>query len=279
MCGLTAIFSYGGARRPVDEGELARIDAHMIKRGPDGDGLWMAGDGLAGLAHRRLAIIDPGPGGAQPMALDGPGGATRLVITYNGEIYNFRELREELIAAGRPMRSNCDTEVLLHLYDRDGPEMVQRLRGMFALAIYDVAERSLFLARDPFGIKPLYYGLADDLFLFGSELKALRAHPDWTPEINRGALAAYFRYAYVPAPHSIYTGIEKQLPGTIISIGPDGNARTTTYWSLADIRDANKKNLFRGADDEAADELESGRMDRRTLRMEGLSGRPAESAS
>jgi asparagine synthase (glutamine-hydrolysing) len=112
------------------------------------------------------------------------------------------------------------------------------------------------LIRDRLGVKPLYWGRQGNLLLFGSELKALRAHPDWTPEINRGALAAYFRYAYVPAPHSIYTGIEKQLPGTIISIGPDGNARTTTYWSLADIRDANKKNLFRGADDEAADELD-----------------------
>jgi asparagine synthase (glutamine-hydrolysing) len=133
---------------------------------------------------------------------------------------------------------------------------VKRFIGMFAIALWDRSERTLHLIRDRLGVKPLYWGRQGNLLLFGSELKALRAHPDWTPEINRGALAAYFRYAYVPAPHSIYTGIEKQLPGTIISIGPDGNARTTTYWSLADICDANKKNLFRGADDEAADELD-----------------------
>jgi len=234
MCGLTAIFSYGGARRPVDEGELARIDAHMIKRGPDGDGLWMAGDGLAGLAHRRLAIIDPGPGGAQPMALDGPGGATRLVITYNGEIYNFRELREELIAAGRPMRSNCDTEVLLHLYDRDGPEMVQRLRGMFALAIYDVAERSLFLARDPFGIKPLYYADDGETIRVASQVKALMAGGGIADGPDPAGHAGFFLMGYVPEPHTMYRAIKSLPAGATMEVQAGGAPRMEQYFRLQD---------------------------------------------
>ncbi|MBT4939942.1 MAG: asparagine synthetase B, partial [Rhodospirillaceae bacterium] len=137
MCGLTAIFSYGDQAPPVDEAELLRMREAMIARGPDGAGLWLSDDRRVGLAHRRLAIIDVGESGAQPMALRDESGNIRLQISYNGEIYNFKQLRAELMAEGRKFTTNSDTEVLLHLYDRDGAEMLRKLRGMFAFALWD----------------------------------------------------------------------------------------------------------------------------------------------
>src|SRR5215475_8964949 len=153
MCGIAGIFAYGRQTPPVDREELLRIREAMIKRGPDGAGAWLAPDGRVGLAHRRLAIIDLADTGAQPMTTaDG-----RLTITFNGEIYNYRALRRELESKGYRFRSQSDTEVLLHLYADRGVNMVHALRGMFAFGIWDARERTLFLARDPFGIKPLYY--------------------------------------------------------------------------------------------------------------------------
>ena len=254
MCGLTGFidFSRGTDAETLKERVEAMTEA-LHHRGPDDGGAWTDAEAGVALGFRRLSIIDLSAHGHQPMS----SASGRYVIIFNGEVYNFHDLRKELTAAGANLKGNSDTEVILEAIEAWGLEKaVKRFIGMFAIALWDRSERTLHLIRDRLGVKPLYWGRQGDLLLFGSELKALRAHPEWTPKINRGALAAYFRYAYVPAPHSIYTGIEKQLPGTIISIGPDGNARTTTYWSLADIRDANKKNLFRGADDEAADELD-----------------------
>ncbi|MBT3550103.1 MAG: asparagine synthase (glutamine-hydrolyzing) [Rhodospirillaceae bacterium] len=234
MCGLAAIFSYGRARRPADAGELARINAHMIPRGPDGEGVWLAEDALTGLAHRRLAIIDPGPGGAQPMRLDGDDGSPRLVITYNGEIYNFRELRQELIDAGRQLRTNSDTEVLLHLYDVHGADMMQRLRGMFAFAIHDVAARSLFLARDPFGIKPLYYADDGETIRVASQVKALRAGGAIADAPDPAGHAGFFLLGYVPEPHTMYRAIKSLPAGTSLRIEAGGQPRIQQYFRLQD---------------------------------------------
>jgi asparagine synthase (glutamine-hydrolysing) len=156
MCGIAGLFAYAAGGPSVDGEELRRIHERMAARGPDGSGEWYSADRLVGLAHRRLAIIDLSPAGAQPMVDP----ATGNVIVFNGEIYNYRELKRELQAAGHQFRSDSDTEVLLHLYARHGVSMVERLRGMFAFAIWDARAHKLVLARDPLGIKPLYY--ADD---------------------------------------------------------------------------------------------------------------------
>ena len=164
MCGLAGHFAYRGDAPPTDASALERAADAMASRGPDGSGTWRSDDGRIAFAHRRLAIIDLGTSGAQPMAaVDG-----RYVVVHNGEIYNFRALRRELEVEGRTFVSQSDTEVLLHLYDRDGEDMVERLRGMYAFAIWDRERRGLFLARDPYGIKPMYYAHDGRNFRFAS---------------------------------------------------------------------------------------------------------------
>ena len=153
MCGIAATFAYGAGAPPVDRAEVIRMREQMFARGPDGEGEWFSEDGRVGLGHRRLTIIDLSPAGAQPMW-----NADRsLAIIFNGEIYNYRELRSRLSANGYQFRSHCDTEVLLALYQTRGEAMLNELRGMYAFAIWDRNKEGLFLARDPFGIKPLYY--------------------------------------------------------------------------------------------------------------------------
>src|SRR5215217_1797512 len=171
MCGIAGIYAYHYAANPVDRAELQRIRDHMAARGPDGLGEWYSENVRVGLGHRRLTIIDLSERGAQPMAsADG-----KLVVTFNGEIYNYRELRTSLEARGRAFRTQTDTEVLLHLYAEKGEAMVNELRGMFAFGLWDAEKGALLLARDPYGIKPLYY--ADDgwTLRFASQVKALVA--------------------------------------------------------------------------------------------------------
>ena len=171
MCGIAGVFAYGDSAAPVDRDALARMNDAMIARGPDGEGMWLGPDDRIGFGHRRLSIIDLTDSGAQPMIFEDG----RLSITYNGEIYNFRELRAELESQGRRFRSDSDTEVLLQLYDRDGASMVDRLRGMFAFAIYDRDRQGVFLARDGVGITPLYYANDGQTLRFASQVKALLA--------------------------------------------------------------------------------------------------------
>ncbi len=233
MCGLAAIFAYGSAARPVAADELARITGAMAKRGPDGEGRWISGDGRIGLGHRRLAILDPTPSGAQPMALTAQGATNapapdaRLAITFNGEIYNFLELRAELESQGCVFRTRSDTEVLLHLYDRDGARMVERLRGMYAFAIWDGAKRGLLVARDPFGIKPLY--IADDgaTLRVASQVKALRAGGRISDRPNPAGHVGFFLFGYVPEPHTIYADVRTVEAGATEWCGMDGTHRTT----------------------------------------------------
>jgi asparagine synthase (glutamine-hydrolysing) len=191
---------------------MADVIAH---RGPDGEGVWSEAASGIGLAHRRLAIIDLSPLGAQPMH----SASGRFVLSFNGEIYNYRALRAELERAGCRFRGNTDTEVLLEALELWGIAVsLERARGMFAFALWDRRERTLWLARDRFGEKPLHFGAFGGTMLFGSELRALRAHSAFTPELNRDALALLLRHYYIPGPHSIYRGVRKVLPGSLVRI-------------------------------------------------------------
>ncbi|MCB2102618.1 MAG: asparagine synthase (glutamine-hydrolyzing) [Rhodobacterales bacterium] len=198
MCGLTALFAYDDRSPPVDGGELAAINGAMAARGPDGEGTWTAPDGRLGLAHRRLAIIDPDERANQPMRWVPPGRGAGYGLTYNGEIYNFRDLREELIARGHRMVTESDTEVLLHLFAEHGIKMCDRLRGMYAFALWDEAEQTLWLARDPLGIKPLYYADDGRCLRAASQVKALRAGGRVPHRPDPAAQAAFFLTGSVP---------------------------------------------------------------------------------
>ncbi len=229
MCGINAIFAYSPDAASVSRDEVVRVRDAMTIRGPDGDGLWLSDDGRVGLGHRRLAIIDLSPQGAQPMAsADG-----MVRITYNGEIFNYRELRAELEAEGRQFVSQSDTEVMLQLYERDGPAMVERLRGMFALVLWDERRRGLLLARDGFGIKPLYYADNGRSVRVASQVKALLAGAaiDTTPEA--AGHAGFFLFGYVPEPHTLYRGIRSLPAGSTLWIDADGARSPETYFDLS----------------------------------------------
>jgi len=229
MCGLVSIFSYSAAAPAADRAELLRIREHMEARGPDGTGEWFSEDGRVGLGHRRLAIIDPGERGAQPMAsADG-----RLVIVFNGEIYNFRALKAELEAQGVQFRTQCDTEVLLHLYARDGQDMVNSLRGMFAFALWDSVRGGLFLARDPYGIKPLY--LADDgrTVRVASQVKALLAGGQVPRSRDLAGVAGFYLLGSVPEPFTLYSAIRAVPAGTTVWVDEKGVQQPHRWFSVA----------------------------------------------
>lgn len=209
---------------------MLRVRDHMVKRGPDGHGVWISADQRIGLAHRRLAIIDLSAAGAQPMAT----ADQSLRIIFNGEIYNYRALRLELEAQGHDFRSTSDTEVLLHLYQRDGEAMLSRLRGMFAFVIWDEARQSIFAARDHFGIKPLY--IADDgaTIRFASQVKALLAGGAIATDANPAAQAGFFLWGHVPEPHTLYRAIRPLPPGSWLSIDRAGQRRSGRYFTLTE---------------------------------------------
>ena len=229
MCGINLIFAYGDAP-PVSRDALLTVRDAMQPRGPDGAGDWISDDGRVGFGHRRLAIIDLSPGGAQPMhSADG-----RLTITFNGEIYNYKALQADLKAQGVTFRSDSDTEVLLALYDRYGPDMTDHLRGMYAFAIHDSARQGLFLARDPFGIKPLY--LADDgnTLRAASQVKALLAGGGVDTAPDPAGHVGFFLLGYVPEPHTLYRGISALPAGGRIWIDARG-LRQTLHTDIATV--------------------------------------------
>jgi asparagine synthase (glutamine-hydrolysing) len=231
MCGIAGIFAYHYAANPVDRLELVRVRDHMAARGPDGKGEWYSQDGRIGLAHRRLAIIDLTAAGSQPMvSADGT-----LVVTFNGEIYNYRDLRRRLEAQGRIFQSNSDTEVLLHLYREKGSEMLHDLRGMFAFAIWDANRRSLFLGRDPFGIKPLYY--ADDgwTIRFASQVKALMASGRVSRDPEPAGWVGFFLFGSVPEPYTTHQEIRSLPAGTTIWVDGTGPHEPRPYFSVSAV--------------------------------------------
>ena len=254
MCGFAGFL--GGAVADGAAAVLRAMGDALAHRGPDDSGTWLDTAAGIGLAHRRLSILDLSPAGHQPMV--SPCG--RFVVAYNGEIYNHGDLRTELEAtgAGFDWRGHSDTETLLAAVRHWGVEgALQRLNGMFAFALWDAAERTLFLARDRMGEKPLYYGHSGDAFLFGSELKALTRHPQWRGEIDRDALALFMRHNYVPAPWSVYRGIHKLPPAHYLAVH-DGRTvgAPRCYWNLTALAQDGVRGAT-GTPEVLADELDA----------------------
>lgn len=265
MCGIAGFITPSGKERGFLADTAKAMSDAIPHRGPDDSDVWV--DEKAGLAlgHRRLSIIDLSPLGRQPMA--SPSG--RYVICYNGEVYNFKELRRELEELGHAFRGGSDTEVLLAGFEQWGVRRaVERFVGMFAFALWDAHERSLYLVRDRLGIKPLYYGRLGKDFVFGSELKALRAHPNFDRSIDRDSLTLYFRHNYIPAPYSIYGGIRKLEPGQILKLDPQKpEPMVEQYWSALEAWARGEDEPFRGGEEQAIDQLEALLKDSIGLRM------------
>jgi asparagine synthase (glutamine-hydrolysing) len=231
MCGLAALFSYHSDGPKVDQSELKLINDRMIRRGPDGEGFWYSDDGRVGLAHRRLAIIDLSETGHQPMSL-----ATqnqRYYITYNGEIYNFRALRSDLQAQGYAFITQSDTEVLLRLYECYGADMVHHLRGMFALVIWDSEQHEMFMSRDPFGIKPLYYADNGQILRIASQVKALLAGGAINLEPEPAGHVGYFLTGSVPEPYTLYQAIKALPAGHWMRVSRNGDRQIKRYFDPA----------------------------------------------
>ena len=222
MCGIAGFINAGG--RPADRAIVERMTATIRHRGPDGDGFFV--DGPVALGHRRLSIIDVG-GGGQPM----PNEDGTIWVSYNGELYDELPIRAELIAKGHVYKTSCDTETLLHLYEEEGVDFVKRLNGMFALAIWDGPRKRLILARDRMGQKPLLYAeLPGGGLAFGSEPKAVLAHPEVGRDLDRRGLAEYLFYEYIPAPGSIWRGMKK-LPRGHVLVWEGDRAAVSRYWA------------------------------------------------
>jgi asparagine synthase (glutamine-hydrolysing) len=258
MCGITG-FIEPKQGQPAEslEATALRMAKAIRSRGPDDQGAWADPARGVALGFRRLAILDLSPTGHQPMfSEDG-----RYVIIFNGEIYNYATLRGELAQTGCAFRGTSDTEVILAGIVRWGlTATIERLNGMFAFALWDKAEQALYLVRDRLGIKPLYYGWCGSTFLFGSELKALREHPNFQAEVDRGALALYLRHNCVPAPYSIYRGISKLLPGSFLRIRPDepdAECRPQVYWSARETVETGTAHPYTGSPEDAVEELDA----------------------
>ncbi|MBK5094905.1 MAG: asparagine synthetase B, partial [Deltaproteobacteria bacterium] len=229
MCGIAGFVALGEIR-PGEE-LLRAMGGAMVHRGPDASGIHLSPGGRAGLSHRRLSILDLTETGSQPMAsADGS-----MILSYNGEVYNFREIREELETKGHRFRGGSDTEVILAACREWGVrEAVPRFIGMFAFALWDERSGTMHLVRDRLGIKPLFLARAPGLVLFASELKALMACPSFSREVDRASLQYYLEFQYVPAPHSIFREARKVLPGHIVTIAADGTETDQAYWDLFD---------------------------------------------
>jgi asparagine synthase (glutamine-hydrolysing) len=229
VCGIVGQVGRRGAlHRAESAANLVAMRDALAHRGPDDAGVWMSADGRVGLGHRRLSIVDLTASGHQPMASEDG----QLRLTLNGEIYNHRELRGQLEARGHRFHSTCDAEVVLHGYEEWGADVLPRLKGMFAFGLWNDREQELFLARDRFGIKPLYYFADADRLLFASEAKGLLAHPAVPREIDWSAVCDYLVYRYVPSPRCIFKGLAKLPPASWLRLGRDGRATVNEYWTL-----------------------------------------------
>jgi asparagine synthase (glutamine-hydrolysing) len=238
MCGINAIFAYGGAAPAVDRDEVIATREWMHSRGPDAGDAWFSDDSRVGLGHRRLAIIDLSPGGAQPKHF----GA--LTIVFNGEIYNYRELRAELEARGRRFTSQSDTEVLLQLYDEKQEAMLGELRGMFTFALWDGARRRMLLARDPYGIKPLYYADDGGTIRVASQVRALVGGGKVSTQFDPAGAAGFFLRGTVPEPFTMYRAIRALPAGSYMYIDANGVHEPVQYFSIAaTLRDAVERDV------------------------------------
>ena len=254
MCGIAGFLDLERRSGSQELEALGRAMAATLNhRGPDAHGVWADPEAGVVLGHTRLAIVDLSPAGAQPMVSS----CGACVISYNGEIYNARDLRPELEARGRRFSGHSDTEVLVEAIAEWGVRAtIERLIGMFAFAVWDRRDRTLSLVRDRVGIKPLYYGPQNGRVVFASELQAFEVLPGWRPELNRDALAAYLRLAYVPSPHSIYRGIGKLEPGHVATIDAEGKVAASAFWSVEKAAERGKRAPFYVSDREATDTLE-----------------------
>jgi asparagine synthase (glutamine-hydrolysing) len=255
MCGVAGFVDRrcqtNHARLTARASAMADALAH---RGPDGSGTWAEAQHGVALGHRRLAIIDLSPAGHQPMhSRDG-----RYVVSYNGEVYNHLDLRAELATAGHSFVGTSDTETIVEAIAAWGlRETVQRLIGMFAIALWDRGRQELHLVRDRMGIKPLYHGTFGALTVFGSSLAALRRHPGWAQEIDRSALTELLRVGYIPAPRSIYAGIRKVPPGAVVTVAADGKEHTSCFWDLRALAQGWRAAPHALDDTELVDQLET----------------------
>jgi asparagine synthase (glutamine-hydrolysing) len=257
MCGIAGILDPSASTSADRLAALAETMASSVEhRGPDDSGVWVDAEAGVAFGHRRLAVVDLGPGGAQPMMSSGG----RWVMAYNGEIYNHLEVRRRLERGGTVFRSTSDTEVLVAAVERWGIDRaLDACEGMFAVALWDRRQRELHLLRDRFGEKPLYYGWVGRVFAFGSELKALSAVPGFGAELDRGAVTSYLRSNCIPAPRTIWRGIWKLLPGHVVTLqSPTRGAlpEQRCYWSAADAVERARQNQLTGPDSDMTDQLE-----------------------
>lgn len=254
MCGITGFLERGSLSADGLRARVTAMNDTLTHRGPDDSGVWVDSEAGIALGHRRLSILDLSELGHQPMH----SADERFVLVFNGEVYNHGDLRCALENLGHGFRGHSDTEVLLAAIQHWGiEETLPKLIGMFAFVVWDRKQRKLTLARDAVGIKPLYYGWQNGRFLFGSELKAFRTHQDFSSEIDRAALSSYLHHCYVPAPQTIYRGISKLPPGTMLTVSAEhSDAEPIAWWTMAGAAKCGLQNPFVGSDEEAIDELE-----------------------
>ena len=257
MCGIAGILDRRGVLAADGLEALAAAMATQLQhRGPDAGGVWSDPEAGVALGHRRLSILDLSEAGAQPMV--SPSG--RYVISYNGEIYNFRDLAADLSAGGHQFRGHSDTEVLLAATETWGvKETLKRSHGMFAFALWDRKQRTLTLARDRVGKKPLYYGRCGQSVAFASELKAFLVHPDFAGDIDREGLGLFLKYGWVPTPYCIYSGLRKLMPGSYVTVGMDTDvleAEPVAFWSARETAERGEREPFQGSFDDAVGELD-----------------------
>ncbi len=225
MCGVCGIYAVRSEAR-VEESQIRQMADSLHHRGPDDEGIYVGQD--IGLGHKRLSIIDLSSAGRQPMTNEN----NRFWIVLNGEVYNYLELRQELVSRGHTFRSKSDTEVVLHLYEEEGPACVRRLNGMFAFAVWDDRERTLFAARDRFGIKPFYYSYDGKSFAFASEIKAIFEGGTLRPELNPTGIKDYLTFQFCLGDKTLFRGVHKLLPGHSLILGPNGDIRIEKYWDI-----------------------------------------------
>ena len=255
MCGIAGFCNFHGSVKMQEE-NLEKMKQRMLHRGPDAGGSYISEDGKVALGHRRLSIVDLSEAGLQPMKSH----SGRYVMVYNGEIYNYKKLSQKLLKEKKVerFRGTSDSEVILEAFEAYGvEEAIAQCKGMFAIALYDTKEQKLYLLRDRIGEKPLYYGFMGDTFVFASDVACIASLDGFQNPVNKDVLSIYFIHGYIPAPYSIYENIYKLEPGCILEIkSPFKKYGISTYWSIKEVAQHGQEHLFKGAYEEAVDELE-----------------------